>query len=342
MYINKKKQSEKLEILLEKLPDFCDSYMKSRALKISLSTSISYANDFLTFFHFLIKKNHYYKDYKPKDFKISDLNSLTIEDIDSFIQDQKQNDNVKTTIYRRLSAISTLYDYLLKRRLVSHNPVNLVERSKENKKPVIYLEDDESERFLATIQGGYGLTEREKGNKSILIRDMAIFILFLNNGLRISELRGIDIQDVNFDGHYIGIIRKGGDYQKVFLADSTEVVIQKYLDIRKDFVKSEMDKDDANALFLSKKGKRISVRQIEQMTKKYLSKSIPEKKDIISPHKLRSTFAMDYYAVTQDVLSLQKILGHSNIQTTNIYAQATENTIRDTRNVIERKRIYSE
>ena len=67
----------------------------------------------------------------------------------------------------------------------------------------------------------------------------------------------------------------------------------------------------------------------------------PEKMDIITPHKLRSTFAMDYYSITQDVLSLQKILGHSNIQTTNIYAQSTENAIRDTRNVIERKRIYS-
>ena len=78
----------------------------------------------------------------------------------------------------------------------------------------------------------------------------------------------------------------------------------------------------------------------QTLTKKYLGKSVPEKMDIITPHKLRSTFAMDYYAITQDVLSLQKILGHSNIQTTNIYAQATENSIRDTRNVIERKRIY--
>lgn len=339
MFVDKKKQSEKLEMILSKLPDFCDSYMKARALKISLSTSISYANDFLVFFQFLIRKNHYYKEYKPCDFKISDLNGLKIEDIDAFIQDQIQCDNTKTTIYRRLSAISTLYDYLLKRHLVSHNPVNLVERKKENKKPVIYLEDDESKCFLAAIQEN-GLKNKGKEQNRLMIRDMAIFVLFLNNGLRISELCGIDVQDINFDGHYVGIIRKGGDYQKIFLADSTEDILQKYLDIRHEFLKNSNAKDDEKALFLSKRGNRISVRQIQDMTKKYLQKSIPEKKDIISPHKLRSTFAMDYYAITQDVLSLQKILGHSNIQTTNIYAQATENNIRDTRNVIERKRIY--
>lgn len=340
MHTNKKKQSEKLEILLKKLPDFCDSYMKARALKISLSTSISYANDFLTFFYFLIRKNHYYHNYKPKDFKISDLNGLTVEDIDAFIQDQQQNNNVKTSIYRRLSAISTLYDYLLKRRLVSHNPVTLVERKKENKKPVIHLEDDESERFLATISTGTGLTNREKSRTPILIRDMAIFVMFLNNGFRISELQSIDIKDINFDGHYVGIIRKGGDYQRIYLADTTEDIIKRYLNIRKEFIKEDMLPEDKDALFLSQKGNRISVRQIQTLTKKYLGKSVPEKMDIITPHKLRSTFAMDYYAITQDVLSLQKILGHSNIQTTNIYAQATENSIRDTRNVIERKRIY--
>lgn len=340
MYTNKLKDSEKLEILLEKLPDFCNSYMKSRALKISLSTSISYANDFVTFFEYLIYKNRYFKDYKITDFRISDLNSLTIDDIDSFIQDQKQKGNAKTTIYRRLSSISTLYDYLLKRRKVSHNPVTLVERKKENKKPVIHLEDDESDRFFSTIKNGYGLSDREKKYTSILVRDMAIFVLFLNNGLRISELRGIDIDDVNFDGHYIGIIRKGGNYQKIFMADTTEDILLKYLEIRNEFMKEDMEKSDKNALFLSQFGKRISVRQIQTLTKKYISKSVPEKSNIITPHKLRSTFAMDYYAITNDILALQKILGHSNIQTTTIYAQATENSIRDTRNVIEKKRIY--
>ena len=247
----------------------------------------------------------------------------------------------KSSIYRRLSAISTLYDYLLKRHLVSHNPVTLVERKKENKKPVIHLEDDESERFLATISNGTGLSDREKSRTSILTRDLAIFVLFLNTGLRISELQGIDIKDINFDGHYVGIIRKGGDYQKIFLSDSTEEIIKRYLDIRKEFIKEDTPVSDKDALFLSQKGNRISIRQIQELTKKYLGKSVPEKMDIITPHKLRSTFAMDYYSITQDVLSLQKILGHSNIQTTNIYAQSTENAIRDTRNVIERKRIYS-
>ena len=161
-------------------------------------------------------------------------------------------------------------------------------------------------------------------------RDLALLTLMLSTGIRISECVGLDLADVDYDKMCIKIVRKGGKEAIVYFSDEAAEPLAVYMEERK---KISPEKGHENALFLSSQRKRIGVRTVENMVKKYSSCSVPLKH--ITPHKLRSTYGTSLYQETGDIYLVADVLGHTDVNTTRRhYADIDENRRRTARNKV--------
>ena len=198
-------------------------------------------------------------------------------------------------------------------RYIDNNPASELHTPKLNKRQPRYLSLEESLNFLKSIDGPF----RE--------RDIAIFVLFLNCGLRLSELVGINLNDINFAKRTLRVIGKGNKERIVFLNDLCISCINAYLQVRP----GEVEYNDRNALFISKRNRRISNRMVELLSKKYF-KAAGIDETIYSPHKLRHTAATIMYKEGKvDIRTLQMILGHESISTTQIYTHVGDQSLID-------------
>ena len=330
----------KLDGLLKELPDFCRTYFIGRENRLSEVTAVSYAYNLQMFFGYLHDNNSYFGSREVTSYRLEDLEKLTSGDIEEFLHwlryhrnsEGHECHNSEMTIQHYISAISALYKYFVKRNILPSNPVDAIDRAKRVKKKVIRLEGDEKKDLRAAVDSGEGLTARQAAfHEKNRERDMAIYEVFLTTGMRISELVGINMTDVDLKAHTIGITRKGSNFQLIYISDRCTELLSEYIAVRG---KYSPDRDEP-ALFLSNRGSRISVRTVEVMTKKYVSTALPQKTDKITPHKLRSTYATDMLRRTGDLELVSELLGHSNIATTQIYARYDDRKHEDVRNVID-------
>ena len=208
---------------------------------------------------------------------------------------------------------------------ISANPADLVETPKIHEKEIIRLEPNETAELLDVIEKGEKLTEGEKKYfEKNSKRDLAIVTLLLGTGMRVSECVGIDINDIDFDVNGVKITRKGGNEMIVYFGDEVERALKDYLEERKD---KDAKPGNENALFLSIQNKRIGVRSVEKLVKKYAQKVTVLKK--ISPHKLRSTYGTTLYNETGDIYLVADVLGHKDVNTTRKhYAQMQDDNRR--------------
>lgn len=268
-----------------------------------------YYRDLRTFFRFMLKeKNESYNDTDINDIDISDVDisfiqSITFADILLFLNYcQNERKNSAVTRSRKTSTIKTFFYYLtIKTHQLSYNPAEGLDAPKKPQKVPKYLTLEEGLRLLQAVDGEY----KE--------RDYCILVFFLNCGMRISELCGINISDINSD-NMLKIRGKGNKERMLYLNNSCLEALEKYMKVRPaDGIK------DKNALFISRKNCRITPRGIQHMLDGYLEK-IGLSGQGVSPHKLRHTAAtMMYQKGGVDVRTLQAILGHSNLGTTQIY-----------------------
>ena len=214
---------------------------------------------------------------------------------------KSSNDSYKA---RKVASLRSFYNYLnVKIGFMETNPAINLDTPKLKKRLPKFLTLDESLQLLKVIDGSF----RE--------RDIAIFVLFLNCGLRLSELVGINLNDINFAKRTLRIIGKGNKERIVYLNDLCIESINAYLQVRP----TDVEFNDKNALFISNKKRRISNRMVELLAKKYFKLAgIDEQR--YSPHKLRHTAATIMYKEGNvDIKTLQEILGHVSISTTQIY-----------------------
>lgn len=216
-----------------------------------------------------------------------------------------------TSRARKIAAIRAFYKYLEKKaRVINSNPMNDLETPKIRRSLPRYLSLNESLSLLEHIDGPF----RE--------RDYCIITIFLNCGLRVSELCGIDLTDIRED--QLRVIGKGNKERVVYLNDACISAINTYLEIRSQI--KDIKPADRNALFISKKKNRISTETVKWLVKKYCSFAGLDPK--ISVHKLRHTSATLMYRNGVDVRVLQEILGHQNLNTTEIYTHVEEDDLR--------------
>ena len=210
--------------------------------------------------------------------------------------------------------MKSFFKYLhIKTGFLENNPAEYLDSPKIKKRMPRYLTLEQSIEFLRSIDG--------KSKE----RDLAMFVLFLNCGLRLSELVGINIRNIDFEKRTLRVIGKGNKERMVFLNDLCIDAINSYMAVRpNDIVKP----DHRDALFISSRGTRISNRMVELLAKKYFQ-SAGIDYEMYSPHKLRHTAAtLMYKDGNVDIRTLQELLGHASLSTTQIYTHIANDDLK--------------
>ena len=319
----------KMRAVLETLPAFCKTFFRGIEEYTSARTRLAYAYDIRLFFEYIHERNPVCSKMKIGDFPLSILDQLTRIDIEEYLEymslyqkDGRDITNDERGKSRKLAALRSFYNYFYRSELIETNPAALVSMPKLHDKEIIRLEPNEVAILLDQVEDGSKLTKKElEYHKKTKIRDVALLTLLLGTGIRVSECVGLDLNDVDFDVCGIKIRRKGGYEAFVYFGDEVETALLDYLEERQHMIPVEGHED---ALFLSLQNRRITVRAVENLVKKYASRVTTLKK--ITPHKLRSTYGTSLYQETGDIYLVADVLGHKDVNTTRKHyaAQADE------------------
>ncbi|KIR01399.1 Tyrosine recombinase XerC [Lachnospiraceae bacterium TWA4] len=332
------KNTTKLRNLIEDMPEFIHDFFRGIEQTRSSRTRIAYAYDLRIFFDYLFKNHKDFKDSSYETLTLSMIELLSPKDLERYMEylkyyekDEDEHLNQIEGIMRKISTIRTFYSYFYRRELIKYNPAALIEMPKKHDKVIVYMEADEVANLLDLIDSGENLTKRQKDyHAHTRKRDLAMIMLMLGTGIRVSECVGIDITDVDLKSCGIKIHRKGGKEVVIYFGDEVEEVLRNYMEEREHIFAKE---GHENALFLSMQRKRISVRSVELLVKKYTQLSVQLKK--ITPHKLRSTYGTNLYQETGDIYLVADVLGHEDVNTTKKhYAAINDNKRRKARNVV--------
>lgn len=314
-----KQNIEKLRELLASLPSFCKMYFRGMNDTISSRTKIAYAYDLRVFFEFMTKNNTYCQKFKIQDLPMNILDQISREDIEEYMEylslytntEDSEVMNEERGKSRKLASLRSFYNYYFKNELIETNPAALVPMPKLHEKEIIRLEPDEVAELLDQVEAGTNLSKKQMDyHAKNVIRDMAILTLLLGTGIRVSECVGIDKNDIDFNNNRLKVRRKGGYEDVVYFGDEVEKALKDYVAQREMIIPADGHED---AFFLSLQNKRISVRSVELLVKKYAS-NVSVKK--ITPHKLRSTFGTNLYQETGDIYLVADVLGHKDVNTT--------------------------
>ena len=291
----------------------------------SQKTVQEYLLDLRTFFRYLLARENDI-DMKSEEFLAQDVSSVGLEmlqkihaeDLYDFLYYANEiRGNQWSSRARKLSAVRSLYKYLVnKRHYLDYNPTVDIDTPKSKKTLPKVLTLEESIRLLAAVEAD---TESK-----FRIRDYAIMILFLNCGMRVSELVGINLSDIDSELRSLRVTGKGNKERVVYLNESCRSALLDYLAERKSGKYTHVHD---NALFLSRLEQRISVKTVQAMVYKYLRLAGLESKHY-SVHKLRHTAAtLMYQSGKVDVRVLKEILGHEQLNTTQIYTHVSNQDI---------------
>lgn len=320
--------TKRIRGILKELPPFCTDFFRGIEPRTSARTRLAYAYDLKTFFDFLKQANPELKSKKLRDLPLSLLDEIKLMDLEEYMEylkcysTEKREDlmNTERGIMRKVSTVKSFYNYFYRTERIQNNPASLLQLPKIHEKEIIRLDVDEVARFLDEVEDGECLTEKQKAyHAKTKLRDLAMMTLLLGTGLRVSECVGLNINDVDFRNGGLRIHRKGGKEVIVYFGAEVEYALQDYLSEREHIVPEEGSEE---ALFLSMQRKRINVRSVEKMVKKYAQLVTPLKK--ITPHKLRSTYGTNLYRETGDIYLVADVLGHSDVNTTKKHYAALE------------------
>ncbi len=332
----------KLREMLKELPRFCMTFFRGIEYTTSSRTRIAYAYDLGVFFNYIKDTNPAYADIEINHFSIDILNKITVDDIEEYLdylkvysKNSSEHTNREKGIKRKLSSLKSFYNYFFCNQIIEDNPAAKVRMPKLHESEIIRLDSDEVVRLLDEVESGDNLTKSQKKyHDKTKLRDTALLTLLLGTGMRVSECVGIDINDVDFKNSGIKVRRKGGYEAIVYFGDEVEIALLNYLEYR-NTIKPVAGHE--NALFLSLQNKRISVRSVENLVKKY-SGLITTLKHI-TPHKLRSTYGTNLYKETGDIYLVADVLGHKDVNTTRKHYAAIEDRRRyNARNEVSLRR----
>ena len=330
---------QKLRTMLKELPPFCTEYFRGIEPRTSTRTRIAYAYDLSVFFDFLKKENPVFSKMDRMDFRLEHLDQLTVTDLEEYMEylkyrfneNNKEVINKERGIMRKISSLKSFYNYFFRVEKIKTNPAALVRLPKLHDKEIIRLDIDEVAMLLDEVEQGESLTDRQKAyHDRTKVRDLALLTLLLGTGIRVSECVGLDIHDVDFKNGGIHIHRKGGKEVTVYFGAEVEDALNDYLAERQ---RIDPEPGSENALFLSMQRKRMNVRSVENLVKKYAKIVTPLKK--ITPHKLRSTYGTNLYRETGDIYLVADVLGHTDVNTTKKhYAALEDERRRSARNAV--------
>ena len=290
----------------------------------SEKTVSEYEHDLLTFFRYMLATDKGI-DYESEDFVKIDISGIDCEYIGAITTEQiltylaytaRQRGNEAATRARKLSALRSFYKYLtVTLHLFENNPVAHIDTPQQKKRLPKFLTLEESKQLLEAVASNVESEYRE--------RDYCIITLFLNCGMRLSELTGINLTDLDPQLRSLRVVGKGNKERIIYLNDACRKSLEEYISIR---AKDGQIKDK-NALFISRVHKRISNQTVQWMVYKYLDAAGLGYRHL-STHKLRHTAATLMYQTGKvDVRVLKDILGHEQLNTTQIYTHVSDSAM---------------
>lgn len=313
------KDNEKINNMLMALPSYVRSYITHIQFSTSAKTRLEYVRDITSFLEYVC--NEYTEDgcRAASEVSLSILENLSLDFLNSYPQylsQYKKNGQIRTnsnvSIKRKLSVLKNFYAYLYMNDLISKNETVKIAVPKTPKKNIVKLDETEAKDFLHTVHYGTGKASSQKAayHEILKMRDYSLISLLLGTGIRVSECVGLDMSDVDLEHYCIKVIRKGGKEDIIYMSDELTDIMRDYMDYREGIDVTENEK----ALFLSIQKKRIGVRTVEILVKKYKQDAGLLKN--ITPHKLRSTFGTTLYEKTGDLYLVAETLGHASVETT--------------------------
>lgn len=330
------KNLDKIDALLEELPPFCEDFLRGVESRTSTLTRLNYVYDLRIFFDFLSKKKC--RGKQLQEITLEDLEAVTDTDLEiylSYLSNYRFHDRRlscdERAKARKLSAVRSMYKYFFNKGLIEVNNTAKVPTPKLHEKEIIRLEGNEVNNLLDTAEYGSGLPRHAEGyHEKTKIRDSAILTLFLGTGIRISELVGLNDESIDFSNNSFIVTRKGGNQAILYFSEEVGDALAAYMAQKENDPKIPSDE---HALFLSLQYRRITVRAVENLVKKYAKIVSPLKK--ITPHKLRSTYGTTLYRETRDIYIVADVLGHKDVNTTRKhYAAITEDNRKSVANKV--------
>ena len=326
-----KKNIEKIRSVLQELPSFCKQYFHDITDYTSTRTRLAYAYDLRVFFEFIHQNNSAMANLDIHDYPIKILDMITKEDIMEYLDYMSLYEKEGKTIVnkekgkaRKIASLRSFYNYYYRNELIEKNPAALISLPKQHDKEIIRLEPNEVAILLEQVEAGTKLTKSQlKYHKINKIRDVALLTLLLGTGIRVSECVGLNLNDVDLENGALIVHRKGGYNSTVYFGYEVENALRDYLEQREHMIPLEGHED---AFFLSMQNKRMSVRAVENLVKKYAQNVTTLKK--ITPHKLRSTYGTSLYRETGDIYLVASVLGHKDVNTTRKHYAAVNDEVR--------------
>lgn len=327
--------TKKIAKYLDSLPEFALQYFLELENYTSSLTRLNYAMDLSVFFDFICR---YKFGLSANEIAFSHIEKITSTDISSFLsylsfytingKNYKNNEKGKA---RKLASIRSIFKWLYKKDYIKSDVASKVDTPKIHEKEIVRLEVEEVAKLLNLTETADDMTNSQKSfNKHTAERDTAMLSLFLSTGIRVSECVGLDLDDFDFENNAFKITRKGGNQTVLYFSQEMKIALQNWLKIREEKNLPE----EETAMFISLQNKRIGVRAVEKLVKKYAKIISPLKK--ISPHKLRSTFGTNLYRETHDIYIVADVLGHKDINTTKKhYAAVSEDLRKNVANIIK-------
>lgn len=306
-------------MFFEGVPTYVRDYLYyiKNVRSLSKRTVNAYYTDLLTFFKFIAS----YKQLTEKEnfheidgsiVSIEILKQITLSDLYLFLNFvTDEHHNTARTRARKISSLRGFYKYMDKQAILNENPTKYLETPKTHVSLPVYLSFDECVKLLNSIDGP---------NKE---RDLCIITLFLHCGLRLSELEGLNLNDIT--DNRMKVLGKGNKERELFLNESCIAALSNYKKVR---TKAIPKTGHENALFLSRHGTRISNRMIQTLVKKFIQKAGLDTEKY-STHKLRHTAATLMFQSGADIRVLQDVLGHVNLGTTQIYTHVKNEQVEE-------------
>ena len=330
------KNTIKIREIVETFPPFANEFFIGMRNRTSELTRLNYAYDLRIFFDYLCSMK-FKNALEVSELTLRDLETVTAFDIELFLDylssytfGEKHYKCGEAAKERKLSTLRSFFKYYFNKDKLSSNVTTKVELPKKHEKAIIRLEPDEVVKLLNEAENASDMSKKQRDfHNQTKIRDVAILTLFLGTGIRISELVGLNRDDIDLNTNSFTVTRKGGNKAILYFSDEVASALADYyawLDCQKeDNAEFYYKIKNHDALFLSIQGNRISTRAVELLVKKYSRLISPLKK--ITPHKLRSTYGTELYRETQDIYVVADVLGHKDVNTTKKhYAAMSEET----------------
>ncbi|MCM1529837.1 MAG: tyrosine recombinase XerC [Alistipes sp.] len=297
-------------------PEFLNDYLVHiRVVKMLSERTINeYYLDVRLFLKYILNTDGYIDGTDISSMTAADLKRITLSDIYNFIfYTADERSNAERARYRKVSSLRSFFGYLTKTaHILEENPIRDIEVPSPKAALPKFLSLEESMRLLRSSDSGDS------------VRDYCILTFFLNCGMRLSELVGINISDIDLTEYNMKVMGKGRKERMVYLNTACVEALVSYLEIR---LANEKAKAEP-ALFISKQNRRISKRRVQQIVENSLKAAGLDGKGITT-HKLRHTAAtLMYQYGGADMLTLKEILGHAHVSTTEIYTHINSESLR--------------